>query len=277
MNISICMSTCNRSHLLGRSLESYVYQDFDRSRFELVIVDDGSQDGTYDLIASYSGRLNMTYIRTDKEPGMWRPEAATINMAIRRSVGELVMLTHPEVMVGRKTLDAVWDMRMPWSYMSCKVYYMTPRDQSQIDTVGWRSTRLAVREIPGFYDQSSPEVRAHHDYTHQATDLHTSWESLVFSGMLRTTWQSFGPLTEFQTWGSTDPDFMTRRYFAGIRTLTPMDPEAIVIHQNHDVLVSENPYFQLTNRDMEACMAALPQYTSREDVLRSSLWGENGL
>jgi glycosyltransferase involved in cell wall biosynthesis len=51
---TLFVPTYNRKHLLPRLLESVEAQTF--QDFELLIVDDGSQDGTYDFLCSYQSR-----------------------------------------------------------------------------------------------------------------------------------------------------------------------------------------------------------------------------
>jgi glycosyltransferase involved in cell wall biosynthesis len=48
---SIILPTFNRAHLLGRAIESVLAQTCDD--WELIVIDDGSSDGTRDLIAKY--------------------------------------------------------------------------------------------------------------------------------------------------------------------------------------------------------------------------------
>jgi len=49
--VSIIIPTYNRAHLISETLESIINQNF--TNWECIIVDDGSNDGTNDLLASY--------------------------------------------------------------------------------------------------------------------------------------------------------------------------------------------------------------------------------
>lgn len=51
---SIVVCTYNRAHILGRALRSLLAQDF--NDWEAIVVDDGSIDGTRDLVQSFSQR-----------------------------------------------------------------------------------------------------------------------------------------------------------------------------------------------------------------------------
>ena len=56
--VSVIIPTYNRAHVLGEAIDSVLSQTYDD--LELIVVDDGSQDGTRDVVASYSSRL--TYL-----------------------------------------------------------------------------------------------------------------------------------------------------------------------------------------------------------------------
>ena len=56
MKISVIMLTCDREALVGRAIQCVLDQDF--PSFELIVVDNGSQDG--------SGRVAEQYAARDK-------------------------------------------------------------------------------------------------------------------------------------------------------------------------------------------------------------------
>ncbi len=61
--ISVLVPTYNRKALLRESLESVFAQDF--SGYEVIVVDDGSNDGTEKMIAGLRKRFNLRYIRVN--------------------------------------------------------------------------------------------------------------------------------------------------------------------------------------------------------------------
>ncbi|MEU8353649.1 glycosyltransferase [Streptomyces sp. NPDC048845] len=58
---SVIVPTYNRVDLLRYTLDSLVRQSLPRDAFEVLVVDDGSSDGTADLVASYRDRLDLGY------------------------------------------------------------------------------------------------------------------------------------------------------------------------------------------------------------------------
>ncbi|MFH9402253.1 glycosyltransferase [Streptomyces sp. NPDC017638] len=59
--LSVVIPTYNRESLLDRTLKSLVRQNVPVSDFEVVVADDGSSDGTAELVRSYADRLRVRY------------------------------------------------------------------------------------------------------------------------------------------------------------------------------------------------------------------------
>ncbi len=59
--LSVIIPTYNRAPLLKESLESLCRQTLPLSKFEVIVVDDGSSDSTKELCQEFSGRLRMVY------------------------------------------------------------------------------------------------------------------------------------------------------------------------------------------------------------------------
>lgn len=283
--VSVCMSTYQRAHLLRRSLAGYARSDgLDaRADLELVVIDDGSFDDTREVVESWSRRTGIASVvlTPHPKPDGWRDCGANLNYGIRASSGRHVLLTHPEVIPGRKSVAACvkqliyfdnkyesvpdvsyyLDRAVPVPplglYACCPVYYLSPRHQERIDTVPWRAEgNLALRQIPGFYDEDD---NGNPDYTHRATDVVAqpgsrlpTWESWVFGGCSRRTWKQLGGMLTTQRWGSVDVAFVVRRQALGVTNHTTPDPETIVVHQNHD-----SPNDVKTPRDMGAWVEEL--------------------
>jgi glycosyltransferase involved in cell wall biosynthesis len=78
--ISALLCSFNRRHFLKRALESLEAQTVGMRNFEVVVVDDGSTDGTSELEAEFRGRLQLRWARQENM-GL----AAAKNLAIRQA------------------------------------------------------------------------------------------------------------------------------------------------------------------------------------------------
>lgn len=261
---SVVFSTFNRGHLLYRSIEAYNRLNFDLSRLEIIVVDDGSEDDTGDCVKSIDAKIDVKYVRLRKPTNLWRDCAATLNHGIRISTGDVIICTHPEVMFGRDTVTEICNAAKDGIWVSCRPYYLSPEDQENIDTVNWREHGLLeVRKIDGFYKERAGNP----DYTPQSiesigqTGKIPTWESFVIAGATRRFWSRFGGFIESVQWGSIDLMQHQRRNNLGIRCVTPLNPEAICVHQNHDLNVG---VFKVTDRDIVAAHQNSPRLTPEQ-------------
>ena len=81
--VSVITAAYNHVHFIRQSIESVQNQTF--RDFEHIVIDDGSSDGTADVLKSFGNRI--TYIRQDN-----RGTHATLNRAIRESSGAFIAL-----------------------------------------------------------------------------------------------------------------------------------------------------------------------------------------
>ena len=82
--VSIILPTFNRENLLGRAIASILNQTL--KSWELIIVDDGSGDGTFSLINEYQKKYsNIRYLR---HPNKKLP--LSLNTGIQASCGEFI-------------------------------------------------------------------------------------------------------------------------------------------------------------------------------------------
>lgn len=295
--VSVVLATYQRAHLLARSLVCYERQAFDNDRFEIVVIDDHSTDGTRELVTSWSARtgIRATVLTPHPKKVGWRDCGAVLNYGIRAAAGDYILLTHPEVMPGRDSVAACVDGLRKYEdlrtgpdtpfgvYACCRVYYLSAREQALIDTCEWPTRgAAAVRDIEGFYEL---DVNGHPDYSHRATDKvgvagspYPTWESWVFGGCSRETWRRLGGMLESSQWGSVDVAFTHRRRTLGIANYTCGTVETTVVHQNHDDPALNVP----TDRDMDKWVKELKDYplgdptAMRYPAVDHLGWGSSG-
>ena len=86
MEISVIIVVYNEETYLRQALDSLLDQSFDHSRYEIVIVDNGSTDGTAQIIASYhDGRIRV--VRLDENRGI----PVAYNVGLKEAVGRYVV------------------------------------------------------------------------------------------------------------------------------------------------------------------------------------------
>ncbi len=83
--VSVIITTCNRSNLLPRAIQSVINQTY--RNFELHIVDDASQDGTSRVVQSFLKEYkNIFYWRHEKNKGL----SAARNTGISKARGDYI-------------------------------------------------------------------------------------------------------------------------------------------------------------------------------------------
>lgn len=238
---AIVAVTYNRSDLLKRAIDCINRMHFPLDRLEYVLVDDYSEEDVLKAVSHIDSRIDFKYIRVRKEPGKWQDCAVNINNGIRISTAENIIITHPEVLFGRETVQQFCDRVRYWTYVCAKPYYLTIRDQERLDTVDWiNEGPLVVRKIEGFYDREQ-HVNSLEDYTPWSIEAigkpggpHAAWESWVVGGHTRQTWKDMGGHLITHEWGTTDILYLARRRLLGIQNHTLIDDQTLCVHQNHD-------------------------------------------
>jgi glycosyltransferase involved in cell wall biosynthesis len=82
--VSVIIPTYNRAHVVGRSIESVLDQTY--RDIEVLIVDDGSTDQTYDAVKPYFQHPQVRYLRHKKNKG----HQAARNTGIKNARGDYV-------------------------------------------------------------------------------------------------------------------------------------------------------------------------------------------
>jgi glycosyltransferase involved in cell wall biosynthesis len=85
----VVIPTYNRERLLGYTLQSLAGQSLDKAAFEVLVCDDGSSDGTADLVKTFAGRLNVRYFWQED---LGHRAAAARNLGIRHAEAPVTVL-----------------------------------------------------------------------------------------------------------------------------------------------------------------------------------------
>lgn len=268
--IAVVMGTYNRGELLDLSLWHYERQDIPHT---IIIFDDGSTDNTKAVADYYTvdNSLDIRYIRLEKEPGKWRDSACYLNAGIAYALhvlkSQYIFITHPEIIPGRNLLKTACRKldTLGYARINAKGYYLTPDQQERIGEVDLSEGIAAIRTMPNFYEDSEA-FNGNKDYTANAVDRALTWGSWIWGGFTAYNWRRFGGVFESETWGAVDVEFMERCRRLNVQTVTPLELEAMVIHQNHDIpgipVTPRNNDWMETLRGVE--LRARPELISKE-------------
>ncbi|WP_292490768.1 glycosyltransferase family 2 protein [Methanoculleus sp. 10] len=70
MNLSVIIPTRNRSSLLEKAIQSLIAQTYSSDDFEVIIIDNGSTDGTKDIVESYKAKIPHLIYAYETSPGL---------------------------------------------------------------------------------------------------------------------------------------------------------------------------------------------------------------
>ena len=100
LRISVVVPTHNRKEKLLACLEALSRQSILPQEFEVVVVDDGSTDGTKDALDGRSFPFKLRYVRQDSAgPGAAR------NLGIEQAAGEIVLLIGDDILADERLLE----------------------------------------------------------------------------------------------------------------------------------------------------------------------------
>ena len=93
MKISIVIPTYNQKEILAKTLDYLILQDYRRDQYEIIVVDDGSSDGTQEMVKSKMGSgVSLRYFY-QKQRG---PHFAR-NLGIEKARGEIVIFVDSDI------------------------------------------------------------------------------------------------------------------------------------------------------------------------------------
>ena len=94
VKLSVIIPTYNRKAILKKALEAYIGQTARDEILEILVVDDGSADGTEEVVSEFARRAPVPIRRLQQEnSGL----AAARNHGIREARGELVLFTDDDI------------------------------------------------------------------------------------------------------------------------------------------------------------------------------------
>src|SRR5436305_421522 len=116
--ISVVVPTYNRLETLKSVLPSLMMQDVERDRYEVLICDSNSDDGTAEYLQTMRERHdNLTHL-----PGTYSGRAMARNAGLARARGEIVLFNDSDIIASPDLLSQ---------------HLRRHRERSRIAVVGW--------------------------------------------------------------------------------------------------------------------------------------------
>jgi glycosyltransferase involved in cell wall biosynthesis len=214
----------NTSHLLQRSIHTYLQQDIDPATWELIVIDDNSQDDVAGTVAMLNGKINIRTIRLNHQFGM-RGNTVSFNTAFGMARGHILAETTAECLLPK---DGIRKLLEPHRaddrcFVALKTYNLTREIQRAIDTVNWQEDIMAVSTLPGW---NSPWVQNNVANMNFGTHQICSIRKDVFYQIASHGFPLFGD------YGSEDPWYAGRRERHSVRGVT-LPNDCMAIHQWH--------------------------------------------
>ena len=242
--VSVVVPTYNRCQYLSYTLQSLVHQDIDRSAFEVIIVDDGSYDDTFQITRTFEEAINLKYVyQSDRGYRV----ASARNLGIRVAAGKLCMFIDSGVIVKRDCVSMHLDCHNKRGHEVAVIGYTygyTLYGDSGEELLGLVDVQDAdgsiakLAEIGRFCDIRENIYRK---YADGIEDLTVPW-TLFFGGHLSIRKQSLFEVGLFDenydgNWGCEDNDLGYRLHAAGKKIVLCRD--AAALHLPHDTTEKE--------------------------------------
>ena len=101
LRASVCIPTRNRRDLLLRTLETLDRQTLPAARFDVVVADDGSTDGTREALGVLKPGYRISHVESSG-----RGSGAARNAAARMAVGEVLVFLDDDQLASEELLEA---------------------------------------------------------------------------------------------------------------------------------------------------------------------------
>jgi glycosyltransferase involved in cell wall biosynthesis len=102
--ISVIVCTYNRSEHLGGALRTLCHQTLDKSKYEVIVVDNNSTDGTRELVEEFCRRFEHVRYCFESQQGL----SYARNRGWREARGEYVAYIDDDARAGKNWLKTAW-------------------------------------------------------------------------------------------------------------------------------------------------------------------------
>ncbi|MCX7795724.1 MAG: glycosyltransferase family 2 protein [bacterium] len=93
MKVSVVIPTRNRAKIVSKCIEHILNQDY--HQYEVIVIDDGSEDNTLESLKGFSSYKNLKFIPLSERKG----PAFCRNLGVKESQGELIIFIDSDIFV----------------------------------------------------------------------------------------------------------------------------------------------------------------------------------
>jgi Predicted glycosyltransferases len=229
MRCSIIIPYYKRREQLLNTLETLNLQDFDVNDFEVLLIEDGSEDFSQEIIDNMKFKINIRYFNTTKNAG----RARTRNLGISQAKGELLILLDSDMLVKPDYVSRHYDFHTR-VFPDTLVLQMGLRNllyDRLYDNLTNRLTELAFKKD---YDHEERQ-NLFQLISENLGSLRSSW-LYTYTNNLSIPQKAvdlFGGFDEkFKGWGLEDTEFGYRLSKNGVKIM--YNPGIEAFHQYHD-------------------------------------------
>jgi cellulose synthase/poly-beta-1,6-N-acetylglucosamine synthase-like glycosyltransferase len=105
--VTVVVAARNEEKVIGQCLQTLIQQTYPAEKYEIIIVDDGSEDKTASLVKSYSERVSNVHLLSLPTSGERRTGRKPLALAkgIARATGEIILTTDADCIVPKRWIE----------------------------------------------------------------------------------------------------------------------------------------------------------------------------
>lgn len=259
---SVVVPTYNRSDLLGKTLQSLVASTSSRADFEVVVVDDGSSDETFQTVKTFEKSFNLKYVY---QPDDGYRVAKARNQGLALAEGEVCIFLDSGVAAATDMIQnhlashATGRSALTIGY----VFGFTNSDENAGRlTLALGDTYGSAADMEAALGADFPDIRealyrqCENDLELLPAPWAMAWTCNI--SIERNAYEQFGGFDEaYVSWGAEDVDFALKFHRGGVKI--QLCRGASAIHLPHPKSYTDNARTVTSNKDRLHAKYGLPE------------------
>lgn len=150
--ISVIIPTYNRLSSLKNTIRSLLRQSLPLTKFEVIVVDDGSSDGTEEWMRAYTGGLNLIYIRHTTNRGT----ARTRNDGIKAAEHDIIVFLDDDIKADKDLLSTYLTVHTKEEgvFIGNVIYEKNPKERAVLRYLSTRGVHKGREDFRSFITQN---------------------------------------------------------------------------------------------------------------------------